>query len=290
MESFLNDFELVSAIHTIWIDKYPIDILIDYRPNKPAVFIWKGNTRRSNKVQLPVFVGFSMIRANDATRISISDPTMYFDDKLGLAWYTGDVRYNFQKIISQIVMYLGRKLNTKIIHTGGSGGGFAALYFSKFNVGSLAIPFNPQIDILRYEEKAVKYYLKCLNDEILEIEQARKYLAGHITHDLTDIYSRSNSRNYVLYLQNINDVHVDLHMKYLLRSLNQEILGENLLGLHTYFTDNLVIYISDKWGGEHEPPPSEFLKQMFVDILNDQRDVLDIISDSQLFLKLDELQ
>lgn len=282
---FLENFEPKTAIHTVWIQGYPIDILMDYQPNKPVVFIWKGNTRRNEATKLPVFVGFSMVLAADATRISISDPTMYFNEQLGLAWYAGSPNIRFQEIISKIVEKIGKSIsNKKIIHTGGSGGGFAALFFSKFNKNSLAIPFNPQTDFLEYEPTAVKLFLKSIGQGG-EIEDAKLSLGDYITHNLIDNYAGFNTNNTILYLQNINDTHVVGHLKPFLESLGEHL--DESLGLHVYKESNISVYISNKWGGNHNPPPKEFLSSMFKDILNEKRDFIDIIQDNTLLNKWD---
>lgn len=278
LDDFIVNFQLKTAIHTVWVKDCPIDILLDYTPGKPAIFIWKGNTARNESIKLPVFNGFRMVKADDASRISISDPTMGLDPNLGLAWYAGNKEYPFQSIVASIVEHIGKTIDTdKIIHFGGSGGGFATLYFSTFNPGSLAIPLNPQVDFLLYEKSGVQKYLNATQEGI-SIEQAQKTLNSIMTHDVTERYSSSERNNYILYLQNLDDpLHLEKHLPAFLNCLDVTTPIEE--GLHNFADKQFSIYFSNQWKGTHEPPSSAFLQCMSKEILNDDRPFADIVAD-----------
>ncbi len=285
INDFIKNFQPVTAIHTVWAYEYPIDILLDYTPEKPTVFIWKGNTRRRPSIKMPIFVGFSMIKKSDATRISISDPTMYLNDRLGLAWYAGSPSFKFQNTITSIVKHIGNYLKGKIVHTGGSGGGFAALYYSKINKGSLAIPFNPQVNFLDYEVNAVKHYLKSTIGTT-DIEEAKRNLSKDIIHDLRTIYSPNDVNNYVIYLQNIHDAHVAEHLVPFLTQLNVSFNAS--LGLHLYEELNTAVYLSAKWGDGHNPPPSQFLSTMLQEVLAFKGGFSELVRNTNFLYELDE--
>src|SRR5699024_9723132 len=93
---------------------------------------------------------------------------------------------------------------------GGSGGGFAALYFASHFPNSLALVFNPQTNIARYDEQAVRDYVQ----RAFHLDQTTSdpicQLPHSVNYDLCAHYSRPQS-NAVAYMQNLKD---ETHMRY----------------------------------------------------------------------------
>ncbi len=93
----------------------------------------------------PVFQKKGIADRLKSNVLSIADPTLQSDSSLNLGWYLGFSSLPAQKIlidfINKIMKSYGFK---KIIFMGGSGGGFAALFFSWNFPESIVLVSNPQ--------------------------------------------------------------------------------------------------------------------------------------------------
>src|SRR5699024_5115261 len=99
------------------------------------------------------------------------------------------------------------------IFFGGSGGGFAALYFASFFAGSLALVFNPQTDIAQYSAKAVRDFALKAFDLSAEEQDPLHGLPASVVTDLCTHY-RESRPNYIAYMQNMADAeHVEKHLR-----------------------------------------------------------------------------
>ena len=165
-----------------------------------------------------------------------------------LAWYAGNSHQpDLQEILTKILRKIAEDLSSKkVVFFGGSGGGFASLYFASRFEDSLALVFNPQTNIANYTERAVRdFAVKSFAVEPDSTEPL-SHLPSEVTTDVCEIYTTPR-RATVAYLQNQNDaVHVETHLGPFLRSLHQE--------------TNLLL-CKEPWRDGHSPPPKELLMQ-----------------------------
>ena len=111
------------------------------------IILFHGGMDRSKRA-FPFFQPFLPFRAH---QISISDPTLFESASLASGWYLGAEGKNLPGALAQLFQDLSQKLNAKRrIYVGGSAGGFAALLYSHFDPGSIAIPSNPQTNLATY--------------------------------------------------------------------------------------------------------------------------------------------
>ena len=264
VDKFESSPELKNGVHTIIHNGVPIDILLDLRHGAPLTFIFKGNTRRKADTRLPVFVGFSIVSPVGNSRVSISDPGMYLDPTIGLAWYAGGKNLDIQSVLPRIIQKIvSTTAPSKVMMIGGSGGGYAAMYYSRYVAESLAVAWNPQNDFLDYEERGVMAYVSKAFD-VSNIDEAKAVVPRYVNNELSSFYRKTSASNYVIYLQNIIDTHVEKHCKPFMASFGYEISTDvkyKLVNTNTY------LYFSDNWGGDHEPPPKEFLSSITRDLL-----------------------
>src|SRR5699024_565358 len=75
-------------------------------------------------------------------------------------WYAGNQQQpDLQTSLIKIISKLADDLRTeRLVFFGGSGGGFAAMFFSYHFPGSLALVFNPQTKIANYSKIATRAY------------------------------------------------------------------------------------------------------------------------------------
>lgn len=150
---------------------------------------------------LPIFSGIPISEGLDCNLICVSDPSIA-RSPLELGWHVGNDDQPFQVDLPGMVQSLSESHSArKLIFLGASGGGFAALRYSRLFPGSLAIVMNPQTSIARYTRTFVDQFLQiCFAVESVED------LPSWVEHDLVSAYS-SPFENTVAYLQNVGDGH-----------------------------------------------------------------------------------
>lgn len=245
-ENFLAASSVPAGISTIWENGLPIDVLVSPASSETTIFFFHGAIERH--FTLPVLSGLGISGAVEANRVFVSDPSLVLDDNLMLAWYAGNSHQpDLQEILTKILRKIAEDLSSKkVVFFGGSGGGFASLYFASRFEDSLALVFNPQTNIANYTERAVRdFAVKSFAVEPDSTEPL-SHLPSEVTTDVCEIYTTPR-RATVAYLQNQNDaVHVETHLGPFLQSLHQE--------------TNLLL-CKQPWRDGHSPPPKELLTQ-----------------------------
>jgi hypothetical protein len=136
-----------------------------------------------------------------AHQICVSDPSMLIGNSFNMSWYAGHAGFETQNLLKQIFAQIIDTLDTeKVIFMGGSGGGFAALYFSWHFPDSVCIATCPQTSIARYYKGHSNQYLAECWPDVPNI----KALSSVICTDLGSLYSQ-NVPNTVIYLQSAGD-------------------------------------------------------------------------------------
>jgi hypothetical protein len=246
-ESFFAAESVPAGISTIWKNGLPIDLLVSPAVSDTTIFFFHGAIERH--FTLPVLSGLGISGAVDANRVFISDPSLVLDEDLMLAWYAGNHRQpNLQEVLTNIIGKIAQGLDSKkLVFFGGSGGGFASLYFASQFENSLALVFNPQTNIAKYSERAVRDFAIKSFAVKSDSTNPLAHLPSEVVTDVCELY-RTPRRATVAYLQNEKDsVHVKTHLGPFLESLQEE--------------TNLLL-LKEPWRDGHSPPPKELLSQV----------------------------
>lgn len=246
-ENFLAAGSVPAGISTIWENGLPIDVLISPASSETTIFFFHGAIERH--FTLPVLSGLGISGAVNANRIFISDPSLVLDDELMLAWYAGNRQQpNLQDVLTHILRKIAESLGSKkVVFFGGSGGGFASLYYASHFENSLALVFNPQTNIAKYSERAVRDFAAKSFAVETNSTDPLAHLPPEVVTDVCDIYMTPR-RATVAYLQNQKDtVHVKAHLRPFLESLHQ---------------DTNLLLLKEPWRDGHAPPPKELLTQV----------------------------
>lgn len=231
---------------TIDYNGSPLDLLRVDNNSATTVVVFHSSLSES-VTSIPVFSGMGVLSGLDANVISVSDPTLELHSLLKLSWFAGNRNQPLQRDLPAILKKILDEQGARhVIFFGASGGGFAALYYSAYFPGSLAIPLNPQTVIRTFPERAVLSYGR-VGFGARTIEQARNLLVSSITDDLRDVY-RGGMSNTIAYVQNVMDSHhLYRHMIPFLRAIPQ--------------TTDVAALLGD-WGKGHIAPPKEVVRQI----------------------------
>jgi hypothetical protein len=154
-----------------------------------------------------------------------------------------------------------------VIFFGGSGGGFASLYYSAGVPDSIALVWNPQTSITRYNPLHVAEYSGAAFG-LESHEAAVAQLGSLIEADLIERYAGGRD-NKILYLQNNTDGHVVIHMRPFLESLGADMAPlQKGAKINAVVADNVWLYL-DNWGEGHVPPAPARLTGLLNAIVSD---------------------
>jgi len=244
----------------------PVDALLVNKESDVLVVSLHGALdRRTNT--LPRFERRATLLQFDVSSIYFADPALHMGDSLELAWYTGPPELDFHEVVADWSVRAAQAVGaSRIIFSGSSGGGFAALQSATFVPGSLALPFNPQTSIYGYlangvQRGAQRVYADTVMPHLapngfaaLDPEVDWTSPLGERASVLTR-YSRPVPNN-VLYVQNPQDFHHDTHY---LPFLAAAARGGNLarIRVHEYQGD-----------ARHNPPNPEQFRAALVEALS----------------------
>ena len=186
--------------------KHRFDFLWNPKPGAKRIFVlFSGDAQRS-KNEPPVFQRWSWSDHFPGHCLYISDPSLHLNNKIGLAWYTGDSDYDPNYVIKDTIEFICRQLhisNDNITSYGSSGGGFAALRLGRVMPEINIICINPQTVITEYHQKSVERYITaCFNEKDRKSALLKFPDRMSILSDTKFLKNRK-----VVYIQNVEDTH-----------------------------------------------------------------------------------
>ncbi|WP_402721346.1 hypothetical protein [Janthinobacterium rivuli] len=267
IEEFESSGSLDGGIHSIIASGLPIDLYMDIKPGYPIVFFFNGAKVRSDNLKLPFFAGLRVLPPGNVSRIYINDPSLYLEKNLSLGWYAGSKHLRLQEVLPRIIKHtITTASPSKVMFTGGSGGGFASLYYSRLFPNSLAVVWNPQTNILKFYSRHIHDYGKAAFS-LKSLESTEALLPNLIQTDLCTLYASADQENYILYLQNYSDTfHVQCHLKPFLADIEHGPDGESEFKSGK-MRNGLYVH-GAHWGKGHVTPSREFLTSLFGNLLS----------------------
>jgi hypothetical protein len=256
LDDFLTARSLLDGIHAISYHGVFIELNLHCRPSKAMlIFFNAALASRVDEVKLPIFSGAKALESTDTSILMVSDPGLYLDRKIRLAWYAGAAGIPLQKDLSQVLQHIQRVLAIeRIVLYGASGGGFAALFYAPFLKNAIAVPCNPQINLLTYSSGILSLFL----------ESAFGYKGTPTTFATADVPDKPvvhitashMSGTRILYIQNaLDERHLKRDCIPFLQSFGVQ-RGTGLLEIHS---QNLVSICGQDWGEGHRAPPAAFV-------------------------------
>jgi hypothetical protein len=221
-----------------------IDLLFDPAGSDTTVVTF--HAALSKEMVLPLFAGGQVFQDGPTNRILVSDSGLYADATLNLAWFAGTAELRLQALLPRVLRRLVEVAGgSRLLFFGPSGGGFAALYYSRLFPGSLAVPVNPQTILMNFYEAHRRIYAKGAFGAETQVEVDGVFRDA-ICSDLLEHYA-GQVPNHILYVQNETDeFHIDGHMRPFLDSL----------------PEGSVRVLTGNWGDGHVATPPDQLRAL----------------------------
>lgn len=250
-------------------DTYSLDLYLKPEIGKPLICFFHGALNR-DIVTTPAFEGFRLFNDIKANLLFFSDSVVNNSETLMLAWHQNTQKYDANKTIVNTIRKMASLLESqKIIFVGGSGGGFASLYYAKYFNNSFAYVWNPQTNILKYNPRHVREYAEFAFDISPDKTET---LNEHICVDLAQHYNKLKENKVVIvYLQNNKDWHVKSHMiPFLIEGLecckDVDLNSTSLQRIRT--KHGLFKLLLNNWGDGHVAAPKSYLKAVLQSIID----------------------
>lgn len=239
----------------------PLDALLVNEGTDVLIVTFHGALNRERD-RLPRFERMGTTGKFGQSMLFFSDPGLHCDDAFDLAWYTGWPGVDLQPILAAWATVAARTVGaSRIIFTGSSGGGFAALQVSALVPGSVCLAFNPQTSIHGY---LVAGHGIWVQRKYIEVFHPELMTDGEVSVDFNEDWTlavgdhmsavrryASGMKNYVLYADNPNDFHHEQHLLPLQDAVSYSGSSERFR-VHTY----------DGAEGHRPPNPDEFRDAM----------------------------
>lgn len=266
LDAFLATAEVQSGVHSVPIGEFAgkqvnYDFLLTARPGTVLLCHFHAAALR-DKIDLPYFTGLSVTSSIATSIFAPSDPMLALDASLNLAWHFGCKGILLQAITVSIVKKLQAILQApRVVAWGGSGGGFAAIRIAKDISDSIALVWNPQTDIAKYDQIFVNRYRHIAFPTIAAdgaLPSGREQFPSLCTDEFGDGY-----KGRILYLQESAEWHVGAHLKPFLvsfcgKDLSDITSSSNFSG---FVTDRLYLHL-DHWGKGHVPPSKDVISKI----------------------------
>lgn len=211
------------------------------------------------KYALPRFERGQSLSGLNVPQLVFADPTLDLDPNLTLGWFLGTAQHDLHAEVAAFIEARKQALGAqRVVLSGSSGGGFAALQVAAFLPGSSVLAFNPQTSILAYHERLAA---KATNVVFPGADLKDPSIAARL-----DVASRLASLESIVditFVQNRGDKHHDEQHR---APFLERIADLNGVSARTVVED---------WGSGHRSPKTEtylkLLSEMVLIPLGDQK-------------------
>jgi pimeloyl-ACP methyl ester carboxylesterase len=183
----------------------PLDIVALYAPKESRTLIvsFHGSLQRS-KFQLPRFEWRRSLEPFEAAQLFIADSTLHLNRAMALAWYIGNSEQDFSSDVADLIRDIATAAGyDRILLTGSSGGGFAALAVSRQIDGSAAVCFSPQTRVGDYRNSVVRAFYRTAFPDMGGYAAVER--AYRSRFNLRHLYATTPDINFVRFVQNTRD-------------------------------------------------------------------------------------
>ncbi|MGO4803841.1 hypothetical protein AB4089_01795 [Arthrobacter sp. 2MCAF15] len=182
-----------------------LDITALYIPraSKTLIVSFHGSLQRS-KFTLPRFEWRNSLASFEVAQLFVADSSLHVNRAMALAWYIGTSEQDFSSDVADLIKDIASAAGyERILLTGSSGGGFAALAISRQIDGSTAVCFSPQTRVGDYRNSVVRTFYRACFPGLGGYAAVEK--AHRSRFDLRHLYATTPDNNFVRFVQNTRD-------------------------------------------------------------------------------------
>lgn len=213
--------------------------------------------------------------------VAVSDPSVDRDTRVSLAWYAGNEFADVPNAVLGVLKVLGTTLGAELVLAGGSGGGFASLFYAgRAEVRASAFVWNPQTDVLAYNRTFVESYLHAAypsafptfpTGDAWKDRAAQACVDAGIQHSVVDDAHTPSSLHRMLLLQNRPDWHLASHTSPYIEKHEFRSIGTG-----SYLMDVQHVVQVAEWGPGHGPLPHDLVVEHLRRFLDGDTSALDL--------------
>lgn len=195
-----------AAVLTYQEAGFRYDLLWQPKEEARRLFVIFSGDALREKNDPPVFQRWSWASLFPGHCLFISDPSLFLNQNLGLAWYAGTATHDPNPVIGKLVTRIAEQFgiaSTEVYFYGSSGGGFAALRLLLELPKAAALAINPQTNINAYRLSRVTQYYDVCFDGRPKWEMAKEFPRRISLIESADLLRGKR----MLIAQNIRDEH-----------------------------------------------------------------------------------
>ncbi|MGJ3404931.1 heparinase II/III domain-containing protein [Glutamicibacter sp. Je.9.36] len=193
------------------------------------------------KYSLPRFERAQSLSCFANHQLIFADPTLDLDPALTLGWYLGaaeqDLHLEIARFVQERMKFLG---SSKVILSGSSGGGFAALQVSALLNASTVLAFNPQTAVTSYHQRLAH---KALN--VVFPDNSYLHPENEMRVKVSERFLNTEPNVQIIFIQNDGDTHHSIQHRIPFLNAIEGVKG----------VDSRTI--TESWGAGHRSPSSE---------------------------------
>ena len=196
-----------------------LDALLVNRGSRTLVVSFHGALDRK-LFSIPRFERLRSLLKYRVNSLYFSDPSLHIDPSLELSWFTGWKNVNVHRDMASWITQSAEALGSeRIVLTGSSGGGFAALMVGSYLPDSVVIAYSPQVDIRLYEadgkypHAAKRSYLRHVWPELVQGQDIAKFNFATTWNESIEERTSAVARysqprdTQILFVSNTRDIH-----------------------------------------------------------------------------------
>lgn len=254
MNDLLAAPSVQSGISVVRHGKHHVDLQYIEEESDTLLVSFNSAIPIDDRQVLPVFQFYYMTEGLRVSKLSISDPALDVSIDISSGWYTGASDLPLQTMLPQIINKFATRGNgelKKIVLLGSSAGGFAAMQVGSQLPGSLVVVNAPQTDLRAHTKESIDRFANwCFGAK--SREEIENVLQQSICSSVIPSYSNQCSTK-IIYLQNLSDPHIEMHLKPFLNGLGLPYTGESMV-------DENFALILGEWGDGHVFAPIPFIQ------------------------------
>ena len=266
LDAFLAAPVVHSGVHSVPIGEFAgklinYDFFLTARPGTVLLCHFHGKAPQGG-FDSPVFTGFGVTSSITTSMFIGSDPVLALNANLTLAWHFGCEGIHLQAITISIVKKLQTILHApRVVAWGGSGGGFATIRVVKDVPNAIALVWNPQTSIAKYDKEFVELYRRIAFPAIA--------VGGTFPSDGEQFPSLCTAefvagyQGRILYMQESTDGHVKAHLEPFFTNFCGKALSDitDSSKFSGFVNHHLYLHLAH-WGNGHVPPSKDVIAKI----------------------------